>query len=82
MKSNVNGTRGKLELDPVKVSFIRKVTFQQYPLKSDEREKKAWSDCVTSIDEANKTTEPEQEITTSYCAIISVIDVAVLCLLN
>ena len=53
MGSNVSGVKGKAVLDPVKVAFI-KVTFQQYPLKSDESEKKAWKKCVTSIDEVNR----------------------------
>ena len=54
MTSNVSGTKGKNELDPVKVAFIKQVTFQQYPLKGNEREKKAWSDCILSIDEVNR----------------------------
>ena len=41
MTSNVSGSKGKNKIDPVKVSFIKNVTFQQYPLKSDEQEKVA-----------------------------------------
>ena len=53
MGSNVSGVKGKAVLDLVKVPFI-KVTFQQYPLKSEESEKKVWKRCVTSIDEVNR----------------------------
>ena len=51
MTSNVSGTRGKLQL---KVAFIKRVAFQQFPLKAEERAKKAWSDCIEAIDEANR----------------------------
>ena len=54
MGSNVSGVKGKAVLDLVKVPFIKKVTFQQYPLKSEESEKKVWKRCVTSIDEVNR----------------------------
>ena len=50
MGSNVSGVKGKAVLGPVKVAFIKKVTFQQYLLKSDELEK-VWKKCITSIDE-------------------------------
>ena len=51
--SNVNG-KNKNQLDPIRISFIRKVTFQHFPLKGEENEKKAWSSCVEAIDEANR----------------------------
>ena len=51
--SNVNG-KNKKQLDPMKIAFVRKVTFQQYPLKGEESEKKAWGSCVEAIDEANR----------------------------
>ena len=56
MENNVSGVKEKAVLDPVKVAFmiLKKVTFQQYPLKSDESEKKAWKKCVTFIDEVNR----------------------------
>ena len=56
MENNVSGVKGKAVLDPVKVAFmiLKKVTFQQYPLKSDELEKKAWKKRVTFIDEVNR----------------------------
>ena len=54
MTSNVSGTRGKLQLDSAKVTFIKRVAFQQFPLKGEERAKKAWSDCIEAIDEANR----------------------------
>ena len=54
MTSNVSGTRGKLQLDSAKVAFIKRVAFQQFPLKGEERAKKAWSDCIEAIDEANR----------------------------
>ena len=39
MGSNVSGVKGKAVLDLVKVAFI-KVTFQQYPLKSESRKRR------------------------------------------
>ena len=54
MTSNVSGSKGKDELDPIKVAYIKRVTFQQYPLKGNEKEKKVWSDCIISIDEVNR----------------------------
>ena len=56
MTSNVSGSKGKDELhvDPIKVAYIKRVTFQQYPLKGNEREKKVWSNCIISIDEVKR----------------------------
>ena len=54
MACNVNGAKGKAALDPVKVAFIKKITFQQFLLKSDELERKTWKNCVTAIDEVNR----------------------------
>ena len=39
MISNVSGIKEKAVLDPIKVAFI-KVTFKEYPLKSDELERR------------------------------------------
>ena len=52
--SNVNGVLGKSQVDPDKVVYIRKVTFQIYPLSSKEIEASAWSNCIAAIDEVNR----------------------------
>ena len=52
--SNVNG-KNKRQVDPTKIAFVQKVTFQQYPIKLGiETERKACSACVEAIDEANR----------------------------
>ena len=52
--SNVNGVLGKSKLDPVRVQYIRKVTFQIYPVTSKESEAVEWSSCISAIDEVNR----------------------------
>ena len=52
--SNVNGVK-KQQLDPDKIAFVRRVAFEQFPVKGDLTEQqKAWSSCVEAIDEANR----------------------------
>ena len=50
---NVNG-RGKPKLDEQRIAYIKKVTFQFWPLTPTERPERAWADCVITIDEANR----------------------------
>ena len=50
--SNVN-EKNKNQLDPVRIRFVTKVTFQYFPLKGDESDRKAWRSCVEAIDEAS-----------------------------
>ena len=52
--SNVNGVLGKSKLDPDKVKYIQKVTFQIYPLSSKESKATEWSHCISAIDEVNR----------------------------
>ena len=52
--SNINGVLGKSKLDPDKVKYIKKVTFQMYPLSSKESEATEWSNCISAIDEVNR----------------------------
>ena len=52
--SNVNG-RNKPKLDPVRILYIKKKTFQVYPCNPNmEKEEKAWAECVIAIDEGNR----------------------------
>ena len=51
--SNVRGIK-KLKLDEDKIAYVRKMTFKLYPLEGGETEIKAWSQCITAIDEANR----------------------------
>ena len=53
-RSNVRGKGGKSRLNPVKIDFVKKKTFEMWPLQTFELEKKAWADCVCAIDEANR----------------------------
>ena len=52
--SNVKGVLGKSQLDPLKVEYIKSVTFKMYPLEEKESESSAWSKCVSAMDEANR----------------------------
>ena len=52
-KSNVKGVK-KLQLDPNRIAFVQKVAFDQFPVKGEESEQKAWSSCIETIDEANR----------------------------
>ena len=51
---NVNG-RNKPKLDPTRIGYVKRKTFQMYPLNPRiERIEKAWSECVIAIDEGNR----------------------------
>ena len=51
--SNVSG-RNKTKLDPTRIAYVKQTTFEMWPLKQGEDMKRAWADCVVSIDEANR----------------------------
>ena len=53
-KSNVAGKLGKLKLNPVLIKYVKSLTFQYYPLEQHEKEKTEWTQCIISIDEANR----------------------------
>ena len=53
MTSNVNG-RKKPKLDPSRIAFIKRASFESFPLTGEETEKRAWGGCVEAIDEANR----------------------------
>ena len=54
-KSNVSGKKGgKAQLNPVKIDIVRTKTFAMFPTETGGSEKKAWSQCVVAIDEANR----------------------------
>ena len=51
---NVNG-RNKSKLDPIRIDYVKRKTFQMYPLNHQiEKIEKAWSECVIAIDEGNR----------------------------
>ena len=51
---NVNG-RNKPKLDPIRIDYVKRKTFQMYPLNHQiEKIEKAWSECVIAIDEGNR----------------------------
>ena len=53
--SNVNGRKGKMQLDPSKISSIRRVVYSQWPLKPGASEEKDWTGkCTKAIDERNR----------------------------
>ena len=52
--SNVRGKGGKAQLNPAKIDVVRIKAIEMWPLESYENEKKAWSDCIKAIDEANR----------------------------
>lgn len=51
-ESNVAGKLGKKQLNKGTMTDIRAAVFQIYPLGVGEREEKAWSACITAIDES------------------------------
>lgn len=51
--SNVSG-RGKDMLDPVVVNYVKKMSFQFFPLNGSEKETDEWSKCIVSIDESSR----------------------------
>ena len=50
MRSNVRG-RGKEQLDPQRIEYVKKKCFQVYPSERDSDMKKDWDDCIVAIDD-------------------------------
>lgn len=50
IRSNVRG-RGKDQLDPKVIEYVKKKCFELFPSDKDSDIKKDWDDCVISIDE-------------------------------
>ena len=51
---NVSGACGKPQLDPDKIEFIKRLSFEHFPLSNSENSHKAWQDCVKAIDSASR----------------------------
>lgn len=54
IKSNVNGKRGKANLNPVIMDYIKSVVFQFFPLQSVEDRNKEWASCIVAVDEGSR----------------------------
>lgn len=52
--SNVSGGKGKKQLDPSVIAYIKKVTFAHWPLAQTEKMDKEWTECKSAIDEKNR----------------------------
>lgn len=50
LKSNVRG-RGKDQLDPKIIEYVKKKCFEVYPSDKDSDIKKDWNDCIIAIDD-------------------------------
>ena len=50
MRSNFRG-RGKDQLDPQRIEYVKKKCFQVYPSERDSEMKKDWDDCIVAIDD-------------------------------
>ena len=50
MRSNVRG-RGKDQLDPQRILYVKKKCFQVFPSDRDSDMKKDWDDCIVAIDD-------------------------------
>ena len=53
LASNVSG-RGKKQLDPKKISYIRSIVSKKYPVIPPQKETEQWAQCVIAIDEASR----------------------------
>ena len=53
MRSNVRG-RGKDQLDPQRIQYVKKKCFQVYPSERDSEMKKEWDDCIVAIDDKER----------------------------
>ena len=51
--SNVSG-KGKQQLDPIIIRYIKETAFEHWPLAQTEKLEKEWGECRTAIDEANR----------------------------
>ena len=50
MRSNVRG-RGKDQLDPKRIQYVKKKYFEMFPSDRDSDMKKDWDDCIVAIDD-------------------------------
>ena len=50
LKSNVRG-RGKDQLDPTKIQYVKKKCFELFPSDKESDVKKDWDDCIVAIDD-------------------------------
>ena len=50
LKSNVRG-RGKEQLDPKLIDYVKKKCFELFPSEKESDSKKDWEDCIIAIDE-------------------------------
>ena len=53
IKSNVRG-RGKDQLDPKIIDYVKKKCFSLHPSDRDSDSKKDWEECIISIDEKGR----------------------------
>ena len=51
---NVNGKQGKPSFDPKRMEKVKKAVLTYWPLEPKETMDRAWKECVTAIDEANR----------------------------
>ena len=62
LNSNVRGTHNKQKLSPTRLIKIKDASFDAYPLKLNESDKKAWAECVKAIDACNRTLNRKKNI--------------------
>ena len=62
---NVNG-QNKLKLDPIRINYVKTTVFQMYPLMAEEVSKRAWAECVISIDEANRQLNRKNKVVVAW----------------
>ena len=53
LKSNVRG-RGKDKLDPRKIEYVKRKSFQLFPSARDSDIKKDWDDCIVAMDDKGR----------------------------
>ena len=53
IKSNVKG-RGKDQLDPTIIEYVKKKCFELHPSDKESDMKKDWEDCIISIDDKGR----------------------------
>ena len=53
IRSNVRG-RGKDQLDPNVIHYVKKKCFEVFPSDKDADMKKDWDDCIVSIDDKGR----------------------------
>ena len=50
MRLNIRG-RGKDQLDPKRIQYVKKKCFEMFPSDRDSDMKKDWDDCIVAIDD-------------------------------